>query len=142
MKNFHPFCFRSACRGKGRRDFVKNKFLFEFCSRLKNSQKTQQTVFSSSFYIHWKTKLEHRDCLFALPGNKKAVLLQAPQECGGHAEKSPFHRQARGKYNFRSEFVRLRLPFPPACRGKVNHGTCCALAMTFSPGLSRKRALS
>ena len=35
--------------------------------------------------------------------------------------------------------VRLRWPFPPACQGKGHHGTWRALAMAFSPCLSRKR---
>ena len=55
--------------------------------------------------------------LFPLPVEEKAVSwtwrqgakaltgpagpLQAPQECGGHAEKSPFPRQALGKENVR-----------------------------------------
>ena len=34
--------------------------------------------------------------------------------------------------------VRLRCPFPLACRGKGHHGTWHALAMAFSPCLSRK----
>ena len=34
--------------------------------------------------------------------------------------------------------ARLRCPFPPAGRGKGNHGTWHALAMAFSPCLSRK----
>ena len=35
--------------------------------------------------------------------------------------------------------VRLRCPFSPACRGKGRHGTWRALAIAFSPCLSRKR---